>query len=116
MTVKAKLFRYVINGNAPEWINKFLCHRYQRVAVSGSKSDCYPVVLGVPQGTVLGPVLFNVFVSDIVDSVDSDTEIRLFADDCACYRPIANDQDCVQLQLKRYRSLNVLGQGMVHAF
>ena len=81
------------------WINNFLCQRHQRhqrVAVNGSKSDQTPVVSGVPQGTVLGPVLFNIFINDIVDDVES--EIRLFADDCVCYRPIANVQDCEQLQ------------------
>ena len=56
-----------------------------------------PVVfIGVLQGTVLGSVLFNIFINDIVDTVDS--ENRLFADDCVCYRPIENDQDCIQLQ------------------
>ena len=59
-------------------------------------SDWTPVVLGVPQGAVLGPVLFNIFINDIVDEVES--EIRLFTDDCVCYRPIANVQDCEQLQ------------------
>ena len=54
-------------------------------------SDWTPVVLGVPQGTVQGPVLFNIFINDMVDEVES--EIRLFADDCVCYRPIANVQD-----------------------
>ena len=56
-----------------------------------------PVVfIGVLQGTVLGSVLFNIFINDIVDTVDS--ENRLFADDCVCYRHIENDQDCIQLQ------------------
>ena len=94
--LKAKLFRYGINGKTLAYINNFLCQRHQRVAVNGSKSDWTPVVLGVPQGTVLGPVLFNIFINDIMDEVES--EIRLFADDCVCYRPIMNDQDCDQLQ------------------
>ena len=59
-------------------------------------SDWTPVVLGVPQGTVQGPVLFNIFINDMVDEVES--EIRLFADDCVCYRPIANVQDYEQVQ------------------
>ena len=54
--------------------------------VNGIKSDWVPVVLGVPQGTVLGPLLFPLYINDI--SVDIESEIRLFADDCVCYREI----------------------------
>ena len=50
------------------------------------KSDWAPVLSGVPQGTVLGPLLFSVYINDI--SSDIESEIRLFADDCVCYREI----------------------------
>ena len=94
--LKVKPFDYYgINGKTLAWINNFLCQRHQQVAVSGSKSDWTPVVSGIPQGTVLGPVLFNIFINDIVD--EAELEIRLFADDCVCYRPIAKVQDCEQL-------------------
>ena len=66
------------------------------MAVNWSKTDWTQVVSGVPHGTVIGPVLFNIFINEIVDEVES--EIRVFADDCVCYRPIANVQDCEQLQ------------------
>ena len=94
--LKAKLHRYGITGKTLGWIDNFLCCRHQRVVVNGSKSRWIPVTSGVPQGTVLGPVLFNVFINDIVDEIDSD--IRLFADDCVCYRPIKSIQDCKILQ------------------
>ena len=57
-----------------------LCFMQQRVAVKGVKSDWVPFVSGVPQGTVLGPLLFFLYINDI--SVGIDSEIRLFADDC----------------------------------
>ena len=84
--LKAKLFHYGVNGNTLRWIDAFLCYRLQRVLINGAKSEWIPVSSGVPQGTVLGPILSNVFTNDIVDNINS--EIRLFADDCVCYRQI----------------------------
>ena len=64
--------------------------------VNGIKSDWAPVVSGVPQGTVLGPLLFSLYINDI--SADIESEIRLFADDCVCYRKIKNEEDTLKLQ------------------
>ena len=50
----------------------------------------------VPQGTVLGPLLFSLYINDI--SADTESEIRLFADDCVCYREIKNEEDTLKLQ------------------
>ena len=55
-----------------------------------------PVLSGVPQGTVLGPLLFSLYINDI--STDIDSEIRLFADDCVCYREIKDTEDTLKLQ------------------
>ena len=79
-----------------QWIDSFLCFRQQRVVVNGIKSDWAPVLSGVPQGTVLGPVLFSLYINDITTDIDS--EIRLFADDCVCYREIKGTEDTVKLQ------------------
>ena len=51
---------------------------------------------GVPQGTVLGPVLLSLYINDITTDIDS--EIRLFADDCVCYREIKGTEDTEKLQ------------------
>ena len=74
----------------------FLCFRQQRVVVNGVKSDWAPVVSGVPQGTVLGPLLFSLYINDIPNGIDS--QIRLFADDCVCYREIKTVEDTLKLQ------------------
>ena len=78
------------------WIDAFLCNRRQRVVVNGSKSSWTSVISGVPQGTVLGPVLFNLFINDIAKGIGS--QIRLFADDCVCYRRVSNRNDSSKLQ------------------
>ena len=67
------------------------------------KSDWAPAVSGVPQGNVLGPLLFSLYKNDI--SVDIESEIRLFADDCVCYREIKNEEDT----LKPQRDIDLLG-------
>ena len=64
--------------------------------VNGVKSDWAPVLSGVPQGIVLGPLLFSLYINDITEDIDS--ELKLFADDCVCYREIKDTEDTVKLQ------------------
>ena len=89
--LKSKLFSYGIGGKTLKWINSFLCFRQQRVVVNGVKSDWVSVLWVVPQGTVLGPLLFSLYINDI--SSDIESEIRLFADDCVCCREIKVEED-----------------------
>jgi len=91
-----KLQSYGIRGNILTWISSFLTNRDQRVMVNGSKSSWLPVTSGVPQGTVLGPLLFLLYINDITNNIES--EIRLFADDCILYRTIQSSADHTILQ------------------
>ena len=99
--LKSTLFSYGIGGKTLKWTDSFLCFR--RVVVNGVKSDWAPVLSGVPQGTVLGPLLFSLYINDI--SSDIEPEIRLFADDCICYREIKDEEDTMKLQ----RDIDQLG-------
>ena len=92
-----KLDWYGIRGNTREWILDFLSGRSQRVVLEGASSDSEPVVSGIPQGTVLGPVLFLLYINDLPDVAVHSTA-RLFADDYIVYRPIRNNDDTIILQ------------------
>ena len=76
-----KLSHYGINGNINRWIEAFLSGRTMQVVVDGETSKAAPVISGVPQGTVLGPLLFLLYINDMPDVISEDTKLRLFADD-----------------------------------
>lgn len=94
----SKLHNYGIRHNTLNWIHSFLSGRTQRVVMEGIHSESCPVESGVPQGSVLGPLLFLVYINDLPNSLDQRTNVRLFADDCLLYRPIMGPDDSAQLQ------------------
>ena len=77
---------YGIRGNLQLWLKDFLTVRRQRVVVNGSFSNWSPVKSGVPQGIVLGPILFLIYINDQPDAISS--SIKLFADDAVIYKNI----------------------------
>ena len=78
-----KLRRMGISGTLLEWFKSYLDQRLQRVVLEGSFSDFKEVKAGVPQGCILGPLLFLVFINDIVNDIGS--SVKLFADDTSLY-------------------------------
>ena len=76
---------YGIQGKVHSWIANFLSDRSQTVILGGAQSSSISVTSGVPQGTVLGPILFLIYINDLPDCIKHST-IRLFADDCIIYR------------------------------
>jgi len=85
-----------VDSRVVVWIKEFLLGRTQRVRVGGHLSEEVRVTSGVPQGSVLGPLLFLAYVNDIWRNIES--TIRLFADDCVIYRKIINKEDIEKLQ------------------
>ena len=91
-----KLRYYGISGKANRVIESLLRSRRQRVAVNGSLSQWVPVTSGVPQGTVVGPILFLIYINDIQSGISS--RMRLFADDSVIYRSIDTNNDHLALR------------------
>ena len=87
---------FVIRNKTNIWLRSFLTGRSQRAVIHGSASLWSPVVSGVPQGTVFGPILFLMFINDLPTNTTSG--IKLFADDCVLYRPINSVSDHFALQ------------------
>ena len=91
-----KLAYYGVTGHSLAWIKSFLSERKQSVVLDGVASAEIDVLSGVPQGTVLGPVLFLCFINDISDGISSN--IKLFADDALLYRTVETHEDTAKLQ------------------
>jgi hypothetical protein len=80
-----------VNEKTVHWIRDLLSDRKQRVIIDGFSSDTIAVTSGVPQGSVIGPLLFIIYINDLNSRVSS--KIRLFADDTVIYREIRDDTD-----------------------
>jgi hypothetical protein len=92
----AKMQSYGISEGICKWVEMFLCNRKQKVVINDAHSEWETVTSGVPQGSVLGPVLFVIFINDLPQEVIS--ELLLYADDAKIYRTITNEADREQLQ------------------
>lgn len=91
-----KMEYYGIRGPLLNWFTSFLFERQQTVICEGRSSTSASVSSGVPQGTVLAPLLFLLYINDLPDSINS--TVRLFADDALLYGVISNDADGEQIQ------------------
>ena len=90
-----KLHAYGIRDPLLSWVRSFLTNRQQRVVLRGHYSSWTAVVSGVPQGTVLGPILFLIYINDIMRNVESQS--KLFADDMKVYRALRNVHEDTQI-------------------
>ena len=100
----SKLDHYGIKGPIHTWITHFLTKRKMKVLIEGESSEEAVVESGVPQGTVLGPLLFLCHLNDLPDSVNA--TVRLFADDCLLYKEI----ECIDDQKELQKDIDNLGK------
>jgi len=96
-----KLEHIGVRGTLLHWVRGFLSNREQRVIIDGQMLDWAQITSGVPQGSILGPLLFLIYVND-TDS-DSSSSVRLFADDCIIYQEVRNTVDAELLQQDLYK-------------
>ena len=89
--LSVKLKAYGIKGALLKWIESFLGMRKQQVSVNGCLSSEKSVISGVPQGSVLGPLLFVLYINDLPDDLDS--MVLMFADDTKLFRIIKQNED-----------------------
>ena len=91
-----KLLSFKIRGKVGCWLASFLDakKRKQAIVVDGRISSLSPVISGVPQGTVLGPVLFLCHIANIADGTSSSSSTSSFADDTRIRRGVVNNDDC----------------------
>jgi hypothetical protein len=91
-----KLKAYGIDDILVRWIESFLTGRKQRVLIGDNSSEWEDVTSSVPQGSVLGPLLFTIFINDLPDKIKN--ECRLYADDSKLIGVIENEEDAVEIQ------------------
>ena len=101
-----KIKRIGVTGPPLELIQSFLSHRFQRVVLNGQSSTWLPVTAGVPQGSILGPLLFLIYINDLSNNLSSTA--KLFADDTSLFS-VVNDVNLSEFHLNSDFTLFKMG-------
>ena len=101
--LKNKLKLSGVRHNVLRWCSNYLSNRFQCTYANGVTSEVMPVTYGVPQGSVLGPLFFLVFVNDIQGALDN-CNVKLYADDTVLYQTGVN---CAEAETKLQKSVNM---------
>ena len=99
-----KLQKFGISGNLLRWFQGYLANRSQCVSIDNTNSNFLPVTSGVPQGSILGPLLFAIYINDLPEHLQHSLTL-MFADDTKCIKLIHNATDCALLQTDIYHAV-----------
>ena len=94
----AKPRAYGVSGQFLKWLKNYLSWRVQRVVVDGADSQWTPVTSGVPQGNLLGPLLFTIFIYDLPNVSEGMGTTALYADDTKTFNCVGSEEDSLALQ------------------
>ena len=84
-----------INGNLLKLVESFLSNRYQRVVLSGQASSWAEIRAGVPQGSILGPLFFLIYINDLSENLKS--TVKLFADDTSIFHVVKDPNTLAEI-------------------
>jgi len=88
------IFSFGLPIQIVNWIKFFLHNRFHKVKINSLLSDSYPVLSGITQGSVLGPLLFIMYINDLADiCIKDETDIYLYADDAKIYKDVFSKAD-----------------------
>ena len=89
-----------LNQHILQWISSYLCNRQQYIVIEGASSSTTPVLSGVPQGSVLGPLLFLLYINHLSElQLTNGSKLTLYADDILLFKPISCPEDYSALQV-----------------
>ena len=92
-----KLRSFGFNGTLYHWLCSYVNNQKQRVVINGEHSEWCNVTWGVPRGSILGSILFLLYINDLVDCISNNSEVALFADDVKIHRNVDSLNDCLLL-------------------
>ena len=108
--LRYKASMYGLKGTLLGWLAKYLDGRRLHVVVGGQQSSEFPIQSGVPQGSILGPTLFLVYVNDSEDALQEGTDIGTYADDTTLYQCIPMGADIVQSSSRLHATVDSISQ------